>query len=464
MYRELNQQKKRFFLRCYLICIIISIISLFLLLFYDNKVGFLGIYYVQALVGTLAYFIFFGWEGLLFILISIILLHYSRIRSSVYLGICGIIFISINLIYLPFGMFLSGLITSYEWMYSLGSGFYVGFIPITGFTIINIIMSKYRDPKAENNFEKKKKEKIELKEQRKKQKKELEVLRKKHERELEDRKAIKIKNIILECASKFERIKISEIKELIGIDVSTTSIINAINELNEKSEIQGQYFASSSSILFGRDSKVQEVSKSKDYSSPKILAKEKKHCIVCKGEIKQLFYECPNCNANYHLKCAIQLKDDNKACFSCSEPFPILPKLPEKSKSSDDKKDDPIVVSLQNISDELDGYLIPIEIKHKDHSTKFNQLKKNLQDELKHKISTEFFEEFSPEIEELFKQISNIDVEDLPALENIKDYQRQVFHEIIEGLKHLEGHCNNCGNRITELNQKICEYCGEPLN
>ena len=162
MYKDLTPQMKQLFLKNYSIFFILSIISLFLLLFYNINVGFFGIYYIPILAANFGSYIFGGWEGLLFILGSIILLHYSRIHSSVSFGIFGIILICFNTIYTLYGLFFTSIFNYYFWSFYLGSGFCVSIASIMGYIVINIKLSKYRDPEFEKELKERKKKEIEL--------------------------------------------------------------------------------------------------------------------------------------------------------------------------------------------------------------------------------------------------------------------------------------------------------------
>ncbi|MHA1293675.1 MAG: hypothetical protein ACTSQJ_13535, partial [Promethearchaeota archaeon] len=202
--------------------------------------------------------------------------------------------------------------------------------------------------------------------------------------------------------------------------------------------------------------------------SPRIVVEAPKVCLVCRGKITYFFYECPICKTLYHLKCAKALKDQGKGCFNCHSSFPVLPIVPQV-------KDAPIIVSIKKISKEMEGYLQPEEIQHKDLTTQFSRLKKALQEELIHKVSQNFYNDFNSQIEKLFKRISELKADELDKLDKIRSNQKKIFNQITEKLEDLirfkkskvkksKIKCKGCGREILkEEDQKICEYCGEIL-
>ena len=49
--------------------------------------------------------------------------------------------------------------------------------------------------------------------------------------------------------------------------------------------------------------------------------KEKKICLVCKGDVARLNYICPKCSTLYCTNCSEQLSDLENMCWVCDEPF-----------------------------------------------------------------------------------------------------------------------------------------------
>ena len=57
--------------------------------------------------------------------------------------------------------------------------------------------------------------------------------------------------------------------------------------------------------------------------------RERKICLVCKGNVSGISYICPSCDALYCIKCSEGLSDLENMCWVCNEPFddskPIKP-------------------------------------------------------------------------------------------------------------------------------------------
>ena len=57
--------------------------------------------------------------------------------------------------------------------------------------------------------------------------------------------------------------------------------------------------------------------------------RERKICLVCKGNVSGISYICPSCDALYCIKCSEELSDLENMCWVCNEPFddskPIKP-------------------------------------------------------------------------------------------------------------------------------------------
>jgi CheY-like chemotaxis protein len=64
-----------------------------------------------------------------------------------------------------------------------------------------------------------------------------------------------------------------------------------------------------------------------DHESPVVFSSPKPSCVVCKGMISGVNYECPNCGARLHLKCAAVVKKLQGGCFACGKPISELPNL-----------------------------------------------------------------------------------------------------------------------------------------
>ena len=62
-----------------------------------------------------------------------------------------------------------------------------------------------------------------------------------------------------------------------------------------------------------------------DQESPVVLPSPKQLCVVCKGTISGINYECHYCGARLHLKCALAVKEIQGGCFACDKPISELP-------------------------------------------------------------------------------------------------------------------------------------------
>ncbi|MFW9822506.1 MAG: hypothetical protein ACFFE4_06205 [Candidatus Thorarchaeota archaeon] len=49
--------------------------------------------------------------------------------------------------------------------------------------------------------------------------------------------------------------------------------------------------------------------------------RERKICLVCKGDVSRLNYICPKCNALYCNNCSEELSNMENSCWVCNEPF-----------------------------------------------------------------------------------------------------------------------------------------------
>jgi hypothetical protein len=67
--------------------------------------------------------------------------------------------------------------------------------------------------------------------------------------------------------------------------------------------------------------------------------REKKICLVCKGNLSRINYICPKCSALYCDKCSKQLSDLENMCWVCDEPFdetkPVRPYKKKKPKEEE---------------------------------------------------------------------------------------------------------------------------------
>jgi len=282
-------------------------------------------------------------------------------------------------------------------------------------------------------------------------------------------KAAKIKNAILDLGSKFGRLQVIEIAEECGESIDL--IVSTVKEMIEGEEIYAKYFESSQAVAFDQQQIRENLNSLKDSIRAVVIPEETKRCIVCKGKIQHLLYECPQCKAYYHLKCAKALKSQRKKCFQCNEKFPSLPELPVE-----EVQEDPVVISVRKIKYQISTLLNPEDITHKDLSSQFAQLKQNLQEELIHKVSDKFHNSFESKIEDLFDKLLNLSKENLDTIEDIRKEQEGVFANINKKLEELqdarwfnsrtkkERHfCPECGNEIMEESQAICEECGLDL-
>ena len=61
--------------------------------------------------------------------------------------------------------------------------------------------------------------------------------------------------------------------------------------------------------------------------------REKKICLVCKGDVSRINYICPKCSALYCIKCSEELTKLENMCWVCNEPFdPSKPSKPYKKE------------------------------------------------------------------------------------------------------------------------------------
>nr|MDO8109541.1 hypothetical protein [Candidatus Sigynarchaeota archaeon] len=79
-------------------------------------------------------------------------------------------------------------------------------------------------------------------------------------------------------------------------------------------------------------------------------------CVVCKGTIAGINYECPGCGARHHIGCAAALKASQGGCFACNRAIGQLPAIDEAA---------PSIIGIEEISRELDEILVVDEIMHK---------------------------------------------------------------------------------------------------
>ena len=137
-------------------------------------------------------------------------------------------------------------------------------------------------------------------------------------------KVTKIKETILNLGTSFSRLHVKEIAEECKIN-DEQLIVNVINDMIAKEEINARFFKSTFSVAFNQDANIQNFSTLKDMVVSGSITPIKEKCIVCKGDIQHLIYQCSKCQASYHVKCANLLRKDGKNCFQCNEPIPLLP-------------------------------------------------------------------------------------------------------------------------------------------
>ena len=137
-------------------------------------------------------------------------------------------------------------------------------------------------------------------------------------------KVAKIKETILDLGTSFSRLHVKEIAEECKIN-DKQFIVNVINDMIAKEEINARFFKSTSSVAFNQDANIQNFSTLKDMVVSGSITQLKEKCIACKGDIQHLIFQCSKCQASYHVKCANLLRKDGKNCFQCNEPIPPLP-------------------------------------------------------------------------------------------------------------------------------------------
>ena len=137
-------------------------------------------------------------------------------------------------------------------------------------------------------------------------------------------KVSKIKETILNLGTSFSRLHVKEIAEERKIN-DEQLIVNVINDMIAKEEINARFFKSTFSVAFNQDANIQNFSTLKDMVVSGSITQIKDKCMACKGDIQHLIYQCSKCQASYHVKCANLLRKDGKNCFQCNEPIPLLP-------------------------------------------------------------------------------------------------------------------------------------------
>jgi uncharacterized membrane protein len=68
------------------------------------------------------------------------------------------------------------------------------------------------------------------------------------------------------------------------------------------------------------------------------ISKEKKICLVCKGNVGGIMFMCTNCDSLYCIKCSDALSSLENACWVCNTPFnESKPSKPYKIDKVEDK-------------------------------------------------------------------------------------------------------------------------------
>jgi CheY-like chemotaxis protein len=97
-----------------------------------------------------------------------------------------------------------------------------------------------------------------------------------------------------------------------------------------------------------------------DQESPVVLPSPKPSCVVCKGTISGINYECHYCGARLHIKCAFAVKEIQGGCFACGKPISELPALPQdvlgdqEASNADSGSVDPSAVAFNIVCAEND--------------------------------------------------------------------------------------------------------------
>ena len=66
--------------------------------------------------------------------------------------------------------------------------------------------------------------------------------------------------------------------------------------------------------------------------------RDRKICLVCKGDVIRISYICPKCNALYCIKCSEELSNHENMCWVCNDPFDTSkPARPDKIVYKDSK-------------------------------------------------------------------------------------------------------------------------------
>lgn len=62
-----------------------------------------------------------------------------------------------------------------------------------------------------------------------------------------------------------------------------------------------------------------------------LFHRDRKICLVCKGDVVRVSYICPKCNALYCIKCSEELSNQENMCWVCNDPFDeTKPTRPDK--------------------------------------------------------------------------------------------------------------------------------------
>ena len=85
--------------------------------------------------------------------------------------------------------------------------------------------------------------------------------------------------------------------------------------------------------IFGMFTKPQKVTE-EEVS----ISKEKKICLVCKGNLSRVLYMCPECNTFYCKKCSEALSDLESMCWVCDAPFDVSKPVKKMEKEEEEIK------------------------------------------------------------------------------------------------------------------------------
>lgn len=253
------------------------------------------------------------------------------------------------------------------------------------------------------------------------------------------KKLLKGFNFIHELPQAYMNRSLKKISDDIPLTVEETeSLIVKMIKLNH---LQGKIDGEALILKEGKDKTIPQP---KEIPEPKLGVEPvieiiPDRCIACHTVIAGLNYECPECHVKYDLTCARALKSVGQSCFNlnCTKPFPAELDAYTSVDDTEIETDDPIIVSISKMSSHFERILNPKDILSQEFSSQLARLKSNLSEELKHKMSQQFYDIFKNQIEILFTEVRNLSAKNIDEIDGVKQHQNFIFQLLIEELKAL---------------------------